>query len=71
LTAAGLAEPEFALRCLLMVVPRSRYSSNGHCNQRSSLAGYLPGNGGLLAALARMAAGPGRRTTGRAGRRTM
>ena len=57
MTAARLGEPENAVRCLMMDVPHNRYTLNGHCNQRRFLAGYLPGNGGLLAALALMAAG--------------
>lgn len=57
MTAARLGEPETAVRCLLMDVPHNHYTLNGHCNQRRFLAGYLPGNGGLLTALAMMAAG--------------
>ena len=57
MTAARLGEPDLAVRCLLMDVPRNQYSLNGHCNQRRFLAGYLPGNGGLLTALAMMAVG--------------
>lgn len=57
MTAARLDEPEAAVRCLMMDVPRNRYTLNGHCNQRRYLSGYLPGNGGLLTALALMAAG--------------
>lgn len=65
MTATRLEEPELAIRSLMMDVPRNRYTLNGHCNQRRFLAGYLPGNGGLLAALALMAAGwdGGRRDT--------
>jgi len=57
MTAARLDEPEAAVRCLMMDVPHNRYTLNGHCNQRRFLSGYLPGNGGLLTALALMAAG--------------
>lgn len=57
MTAARLGEPDAAVRCLMMDVPRNSYTLNGHCNQRKFLAGYLPGNGGLLTALAMMTAG--------------
>ena len=36
---------------------RTRYRPNGHNHQRPGLTIYLPGNGGLLAAVAMMAAG--------------
>lgn len=57
MTAARLGERETAIRRLLMDAPHNRYTANGHCFQSRWLAGYLPGNGGLLAALAMMAAG--------------
>ena len=42
---------------LMLDVPKNRYLPNGHNYQRPNLTAYLPGNGGLLAALAMMAAG--------------
>jgi hypothetical protein len=40
-----------------MDTPKNRYLPNGHNYQREGLTIYLPGNGGLLAAVAMMAAG--------------
>ena len=57
MTAARLGEPEVALDALLMDAPKNRYLPNGHNYQRPGLTIYLPGNGGLLAAVAMMAAG--------------
>jgi hypothetical protein len=57
MTATRLGEPESAVRTLMMDTANNTYTANGHCYQRPRLAGYLPGNGGLLAALAMMAAG--------------
>ena len=42
---------------LLMDTARNRYAVNGHCFQFDGLPLYLPANGGLLAAVAMMAAG--------------
>jgi protein-glucosylgalactosylhydroxylysine glucosidase len=57
MTAARLGEPETAIDALMMDSPRNRYLPNGHNYQRPELSIYLPGNGGLLAAVAMMAAG--------------
>ena len=40
-----------------MDTPKNTYRANGHNYQRPGLTIYLPGNGGLLAAVALMAAG--------------
>ena len=55
--AARLGEPEKAIDCLFLDTPKNHYSKNGHNYQESFLPLYLPGNGGLLAAVAMMAAG--------------
>jgi hypothetical protein len=62
MTAARVGEPELALNALLMDKPEynNHYLPNGHCFQSSRsnrLPVYLPGNGGLLTAVAMMAAG--------------
>jgi hypothetical protein len=57
MTAARLGEPERAIDALLMNTPKNRYHPNGHNYQRPGLTIYLPGNGGLLSAVAMMAAG--------------
>jgi hypothetical protein len=57
MTAARLAEPGLAIDALLMDTPKNRYHPNGHNYQRPGLTIYLPGNGGLLSAVAMMAAG--------------
>ena len=41
----------------LLDVAKNRYALNGHVYQREGLTAYLPANGGLLAAVAMMAAG--------------
>jgi hypothetical protein len=55
--AARLGDPERAIGALLMAAPKNVYRANGHNHQREGLTIYLPGNGGLLAAVAMMAAG--------------
>jgi hypothetical protein len=55
MTAARLGEPELAVDALLLDTPKNKYAVNGHNFQRAGLPLYLPGNGGLLAALAVMA----------------
>ncbi len=55
--AARLGEPKLALEALLMETEKNRYLLNGHNWQRDNLPCYLPGNGGLLYAIALMAAG--------------
>jgi hypothetical protein len=54
MTAARLGEPHVAVDALMMQVPKNRYLANGHNWQRPNLPAYLPGNGGLLAAVALM-----------------
>jgi hypothetical protein len=57
MTAARLSEPKIALDALLMNTEKNRYLPNGHNWQRPNLPCYLPGNGGLLYAVAMMAGG--------------
>ncbi len=57
MTAARLGRPEQAVDMLLFDSPKNRYLANGHNYQSPRLPLYLPGNGGLLAAVAMMAAG--------------
>ncbi|QFY09032.1 hypothetical protein GBF35_22305 [Nonomuraea phyllanthi] len=57
MTATRLGEPDTAIETLLMPVVKNAYLPNGHNRQSSTLPAYLPGNGGLLAAVALMAAG--------------
>ena len=57
LTAARLGETKIAVDALLMETEKNRYLPNGHNWQRQNLPCYLPGNGGLLYAVAMMSAG--------------
>ena len=57
MTAARLNRPEQALDALLMDEQKNTYLVNGHNYQNERLRLYLPGNGGVLAAVAMMAAG--------------
>jgi hypothetical protein len=57
MTAARLGEPERAIDALLLDKPKNHYGKNGHVYQRENLQIYLPANGGLLYAVALMAAG--------------
>jgi hypothetical protein len=57
MTAARLGEPEKAIDALFVDAQKNRYLANGHNYQSSRLPLYLPGNGGLLTAVAMMAAG--------------
>jgi protein-glucosylgalactosylhydroxylysine glucosidase len=57
MTAARLNKPEVAIDALLMDVQKNTYLVNGHNYQDKRLRLYLPGNGGLLAAISMMAAG--------------
>ncbi|PRB40117.1 hypothetical protein CQ020_18235 [Arthrobacter sp. MYb23] len=57
MTAARLEDPEAAVDALLLVAGKNTVLPNGHNRQTDSLPLYLPGNGGLLAAVALMAAG--------------
>lgn len=55
--AARLGEPEKAVGALLMDKRTNTYLPNGHNYQDGRLRCYLPGNGGLLTAVAMMCAG--------------
>jgi len=57
MTAARLGEPKLAIDALLMNTEKNRYLPNGHNWQRQNLPCYLPGNGGLLYAIALMSTG--------------
>jgi hypothetical protein len=57
MTAARTGRPDLAVDCLLMDSPKNTFMRNGHNYQNERLPCYLPGNGGLLAAVAMMAAG--------------
>ncbi len=57
MTAARLGEPAIAIDALLLDTPKNHYAANGHNYQRPNLPLYLPGNGGLLYAIALMANG--------------
>lgn len=57
MAAARLGEPETAVDSLLLGAGKNSALANGHNRQTDSLPLYLPGNGGLLAAVAMMAAG--------------
>jgi hypothetical protein len=57
MTATRLNKPQQAINALLMDVQKNTYLINGHNYQDKRLRLYLPGNGGLLAAVAMMAAG--------------
>ncbi|WP_228265867.1 hypothetical protein [Microlunatus elymi] len=55
--AARLGRPELAVDALLMGEEKNTVLPNGHNRQTASLPLYLPGNGGLLTAIAVMAGG--------------
>jgi len=55
--AARLGRGDAAIDALLNASPKNEYLANGHNYQRQNLQLYLPGNGGLLTAVAMMAAG--------------
>lgn len=57
MTAARLNDPDVAVDALLMQAPKNTFLPNGHNHQHAALPLYLPGNGGLLSAVALMAAG--------------
>lgn len=57
MTAARLGEGKLAIDALLMKTEKNHYAANGHNYQRPNLPLYLPGNGGLLYAVALMANG--------------
>ncbi|WP_058308392.1 hypothetical protein [Gracilibacillus massiliensis] len=55
MTAARIGELELAVDFLLMEQDKNTYLINGHNYQHDALTAYLPGNGGLLTAVAMMA----------------
>lgn len=57
MTATRLNQPEKAIDALMMDIKTNTYLPNGHNFQDARLRLYLPGNGGLLAAVAMMCAG--------------
>ncbi len=57
MNATRLGEPEKAVGALLMPKRTNTYLVNGHNYQDARLRCYLPGNGGLLTAVALMCAG--------------
>ncbi|WP_345953804.1 hypothetical protein [Mucilaginibacter sp. PAMB04168] len=57
MTAARLGNPKRAIDGLFMPIKTNTYLINGHNYQDDRLRLYLPGNGGLLAAVASMCAG--------------
>lgn len=57
MNAVRLGEPEKALDALMMEKRTNTYLVNGHNYQDARLRCYLPGNGGLLTAVALMCAG--------------
>lgn len=57
MNAVRLGEPEKAVNALLMDKRTNTYLPNGHNYQDKRLRCYLPGNGGLLTAVALMCAG--------------
>jgi hypothetical protein len=57
MSATRLGKPELAIDALFTDTQKNTYLINGHNYQSERLRIYLPGNGGLLAAVAMMAAG--------------
>ena len=57
MTAARLGKPDKAIDALLMPVQTNTSLNNGHNYQDGRLTIYLPGNGGILTAIAMMCAG--------------
>ncbi len=57
MAAARAERPDLAVDALFIDSVKNTYGANGHNYQRPSLPVYLPGNGGLLAAVALMAWG--------------
>ncbi|MES2882765.1 MAG: hypothetical protein V4676_11495, partial [Bacteroidota bacterium] len=57
MTATRLGMPDKAIDALLMPVQTNTYLANGHNYQDERLRVYMPGNGGLLTAIAMMVAG--------------
>lgn len=57
MTAARTGRPDLAVDALLMKTPKNGYLNDGNNYQTPRLPLYLPGNGGLLTAVAMMAEG--------------
>ena len=57
MNAVRVGEPEKAIDALMMNKRTNTYLKNGHNFQDNRLRVYLPGNGGLLTAVALMCAG--------------
>jgi hypothetical protein len=57
MTATRLTMPDKAIDALLMKIQTNTYLPNGHNYQDDRLRIYMPGNGGLLTAIAMMVAG--------------
>ena len=57
MTATRLGLPDKAIDALLMPIQTNTYLANGHNYQDDRLRVYMPGNGGLLTAIAMMVAG--------------
>ena len=57
MTATRLGLPDQAIDWLLLDKGKNEYLANGHNYQTPALPIYLPGNGGLLNAIALMAGG--------------
>ena len=55
--ATRMGEPQKAVEALLLPMQKNTYLPNGHNYQDNRLRIYLPGNGGLLSAIALMCAG--------------
>lgn len=58
MTAVRLRQPEKAVAALFKKIQTNTYLPNGHNYQDDRLTLYLPGNGGLLSAIALMCTGP-------------
>jgi hypothetical protein len=58
MTATRLQQPEKAVNALFKNIKTNTYLPNGHNYQDDRLTIYLPGNGGILSAIALMCAGP-------------
>lgn len=57
MTATRVGQPDWAVEALLKQCQKNTYLANGHNWQTPDLPAYLPGNGGLLTAVALMVAG--------------
>lgn len=57
MTATRLGAPEKAIDALMMPIQTNTYLPSGHNYQDGRLTIYLPGNGGLLTAIAMMCGG--------------